>query len=234
MDTVVPLLRSRRGQRVHYAEEATSYDTTETCVVSHSHQRMLQADLTGILEVLARRGVTNVRALDACGGSGTLCRNCWLPARRSRCAMCAPAPVTSSRRSVYERASPTSASMSGRSASSWRAARRRSTSSSFRPRSTTSRTTPPLSPWPLSGSVVHGLLYTVFDPVIRPLPIWSLEYLDFARVQGPPSAGGPDPRARSASSAGGSAPTASSQKPGLLAEYHVETRHRRLGPPEEP
>jgi 2-polyprenyl-3-methyl-5-hydroxy-6-metoxy-1,4-benzoquinol methylase len=59
------------ANRLFYAQTATQYDSTETCVTDARAQALLEADLDRILQLL-QRPAAQVRALDACGGSGNI------------------------------------------------------------------------------------------------------------------------------------------------------------------
>lgn len=59
------------ANRCYYSQTAELYEATETCVTSGAHQSMLEADIDRVLGVLGRRP-EEIRALDACGGSGNI------------------------------------------------------------------------------------------------------------------------------------------------------------------
>jgi 2-polyprenyl-3-methyl-5-hydroxy-6-metoxy-1,4-benzoquinol methylase len=59
------------ANRLYYAQTATQYDSTETCVTDAQAQALLETDLDRILQLL-QRPAAQVRALDACGGSGNI------------------------------------------------------------------------------------------------------------------------------------------------------------------
>ena len=59
------------ANRLFYAQTAAQYDTTETCVTDPRAQALLEQDLDRILQLL-QRPAAQVRALDACGGSGNI------------------------------------------------------------------------------------------------------------------------------------------------------------------
>ncbi len=59
------------ANRQYYADTAQAYDATETCVVSHQAQLMLEVDVDRIIGVLGKPSQT-IRALDACAGSGNI------------------------------------------------------------------------------------------------------------------------------------------------------------------
>lgn len=62
--------RVAEANRRSYERSASLYDKTETCVVSGRLQSMLQNDLDAILSMIQEDSGRQVRALDACGGSG--------------------------------------------------------------------------------------------------------------------------------------------------------------------
>ena len=62
--------RVAEANRQSYERSASLYDKTETCVVSGRLQSMLQNDLDTILSMIRGDSGRQVRALDACGGSG--------------------------------------------------------------------------------------------------------------------------------------------------------------------
>jgi ubiquinone/menaquinone biosynthesis C-methylase UbiE len=55
-----------------YDKNACTYDRTETCVVSPRLQAMVKRDLNSIMQILPGHSERQVRALDACGGSGNI------------------------------------------------------------------------------------------------------------------------------------------------------------------
>src|SRR5262245_35588930 len=59
------------ANRRFYARVADLYDTTESCVIDPLAQRDLESDL-GYLLGLLNRPAGEIRALDACGGSGNV------------------------------------------------------------------------------------------------------------------------------------------------------------------
>jgi len=59
------------ANRLFYAQTAALYDLTETCVTDPRAQALLEADLDRILQLIPRP-LAQVRALDACGGSGNI------------------------------------------------------------------------------------------------------------------------------------------------------------------
>lgn len=59
------------ANRLFYAQTAAQYDATETCVTDPRAQALLESDLDRILQ-LFQRPAAQLRALDACGGSGNI------------------------------------------------------------------------------------------------------------------------------------------------------------------
>ena len=62
--------RVAKANKQNYKKFAILYDRTEDCVVSDRLQTMLQKDLDAILTKILKSGITQIEALDACGGSG--------------------------------------------------------------------------------------------------------------------------------------------------------------------
>ena len=60
------------ANRRSYRLSASRYNKTETCLVSRHHQLILENDLDYILSIMQRDSRRNIRALDACGGSGNV------------------------------------------------------------------------------------------------------------------------------------------------------------------
>jgi ubiquinone/menaquinone biosynthesis C-methylase UbiE len=64
-------LNVAEANRRFYSQSATLYDATETCVTSGSHQAALNAEIDRILK-LCKKPAAEIKALDACGGSGNI------------------------------------------------------------------------------------------------------------------------------------------------------------------
>ena len=59
------------ANRVFYAQNAATYDESETCVTDRKAQATLERDLDRVLEAIDKPA-SEVQALDACGGSGNI------------------------------------------------------------------------------------------------------------------------------------------------------------------
>ena len=59
------------ANRQFYSQIAPLYDGSETCVTDRRIQKQLEADLDRILGIIGRQP-KEIRALDACGGSGNV------------------------------------------------------------------------------------------------------------------------------------------------------------------
>lgn len=59
------------ANRCFYARAAELYDATETCVLSPLHQAMVEEELDCALRLVGKKP-EEIRALDACGGSGNI------------------------------------------------------------------------------------------------------------------------------------------------------------------
>ena len=59
------------ANRLYYAQTAAQYDSSETCVTDPKAQALLENDMDRILQLLTKPAA-QVRALDACGGSGNI------------------------------------------------------------------------------------------------------------------------------------------------------------------
>ena len=59
------------ANRVFYAQNAAIYDSSETCVTDQEGQKILERDIDRVLEATGKQP-SQIRALDACGGSGNM------------------------------------------------------------------------------------------------------------------------------------------------------------------
>ena len=59
------------ANRVFYAQNAAIYDSSETCVTDQEGQKILERDIDRVLEATGKQP-SQIRALDACGGSGNI------------------------------------------------------------------------------------------------------------------------------------------------------------------
>ena len=59
------------ANRVFYAQNAATYDSSETCVTDRKGQEALERDLDRVLEAAGKQP-SQLKALDACGGSGNI------------------------------------------------------------------------------------------------------------------------------------------------------------------
>jgi 2-polyprenyl-3-methyl-5-hydroxy-6-metoxy-1,4-benzoquinol methylase len=59
------------ANRRYYAQNARMYDSTETCIIDPRSQRSLELDIDDVLSMINKHP-NEIRALDACGGSGNV------------------------------------------------------------------------------------------------------------------------------------------------------------------